>query len=194
MGLMDIISGRRYHFNSEVTPVFTDIYNKINEVVTDIKNSDADSIKKVLKFLLFGSFLLLEFTFGEKGFKKQYLMKIDRDKTRKLLALFYVSFYVALKGNEYYRVKLNDDITEDDIYLIYTRLFSDNTKTIKRLIDEFLSLEEAGKMIRLTKKIYEIVLGVKDDDMPSEKLQDSIVLANAHVSAFTGAFEECILQ
>ena len=189
MGLMDIISGRRYHFNHEVTPAFTEIYNKKDDVLKDVTSSDIESLKKIIDFLLFSSFLVIESMFGETGFRKEYLKQVDRNKTRQLLATLYISFYLSLTGNRHYRKSIKSRINEDDIYLIYARLFGDNITVIKDRLKELSDLENAGRMSRLIKKIYLIVLGIGDDEMAGQKLQDMIVLGSTFTTAFETSFE-----
>lgn len=189
MGLMDIISGRRYHFNSEVTPAFADIYDRRNDALKDITLSDIETLKKVIQFLLFSSFLVIESMFGETGFRKEYLKQVDRNKTKQLLATLYISFYLSLTGNQYYRKSVGGDINEDDIYLIYTRLFEDGVTAIKDRLKELSTLENAGRMSQLIKRIYSIVLGIGDDEMAGQKLQDMIVLGASFTTAFETAFE-----
>jgi hypothetical protein len=189
MGLMDVISGRRYHFNSEVTPAFGDIYNRRDDIVKDITTSDIETLKKVIEFLLFSSFLVIESMFGERGFRKEYLKKIDRNKTRQLLATLYISFFLSLTGNQYYKKRIREHINEDDIHLIYTRLFGNNITTIKERLRELSGLDNAGRMSRLIKKIYSIVLGVGEDQMAGQKLQDMIILGSTYTTAFETSFE-----
>lgn len=189
MGLMDIVSGRRYHFNNEITPAFTDIYNTRDDIVKDITTSDIATLRKVIEFLLFSSFLVIESIFGETGFRKEYLKQVDRNKTRQLLATLYISFYLSLTGNQFYKKNMRGSLNEDDIYLIYTRLFGDNITTIKERLKELSELDNAGRMSRLIKKIYSITLGIGNDEMAGQKLQDMIVLGPAFITAFEVSFE-----
>ena len=186
---MDIISGRRYHFNNEITPAFTDIYNRRDDIVKDVTTSDVATLKKIIEFLLFSSFLVIESMFGETGFRKEYLKQVDRNKTRQLLATLYISFYLSLTGNRHYRKSIRGRISEDDIYLIYTRLFGDNITAIKERLKELSGLENPGRMSRLIKKIYSIILGIGDDEMAGQKLQDMIILGSTFTTAFETSFE-----
>ena len=189
MGLLDIFSGNRYHFNNEISPTYGDIYNRIDDAIKDLTNSDKDILKKVIELLLTSSFIVIDFMFGENGFKKEYLKKIDRAKTRKLLATLYGSYYLSLKDVGYFRKIIRNKISRDDIYLVYTRLFGDNLDTIKNLIEELSNLDSMGRMTRLIKKIYQIVLGAEGASASSGILQDSMMLAPCYASTFQGSFE-----
>lgn len=189
MGLMDIFSGNRYHFNNEISPAYDDIYNRIDDAIKDLTNSDKDILKKVIELLLSSSFIVIDFMFGENGFRREYLKKIDRVKTRKLLATLYGSYYLSLKDIGYFRKIVRNKISRDDIYLVYTRLFGDNLDAIRNLIDELSDLDGMGRMTRLIKKIYQIVLEAEGASATSGILQDSMMLAPCYTSAFQGAFE-----
>ncbi len=165
MSLKDILFGAPRNFDNEITPVFNDICSKTEEAVTDIKFSNIESIKKVNDVLLTSSFQFLKLIFGEKGIQNKYLKKIDRVKAYKLLGLFYVFFYVALKESAYYKVKFRTNVAADDICLVYERLFNDNMEAVKILIEEFLKRDTTGRMLKLAREMYSIVLSTKADDM-----------------------------
>ena len=139
--------------------------------------------------MLTSSFQFLKLIFGKKGSQNKYLKKIDRVKAYKLLGLFFAFFYVALKESAYYKVKFRTNVAADDICIVYEGLFNDNMEAAKILIEEFLKRDTTGRMLKLAREMYSILLSTKADDMASEALNNIDSLIKIYVPVLKGAIE-----
>lgn len=189
--LFNIVSGRRAHINSVFTPIFNESLYKMKNIILDSNGKVNDRLHRTLKYLLYSSFGLFEYYFGETGKKASYIKVIDEDKARKILRFYFVSYYQSLSKN--YRKYINQIPDKNTIINAWANIYDVNPILFKDITHKLSNVDTLGVAAKTYDATLSIILGSSFTKINPENLEETLMFAtafNAFLDTFSATLEQ----